>query len=84
MGLRAEDNGKGMTADEISRVLDPFFTTKGVDEGTGLGLSIVRSLNGRAGGLIAIHGGKGQGTRVEIAFANISRAELISPIGSKT
>ena len=74
MGLRAEDNGKGMTADEINRVLDPFFTTKGVDEGTGLGLSIVRRLIGRAGGLIAIHSGKGQGTRVEIAFANISRA----------
>jgi signal transduction histidine kinase len=74
LGLRAEDNGKGMTADEINRVLDPFFTTKGVDEGTGLGLSIVRRLIGRAGGLIAIHSGKGQGTRVEIAFANISRA----------
>jgi len=59
LGLRVEDNGKGMTADEISRAFDPFFTTKGVDEGTGIGLSILRSLIERAGGSIAIHSTKG-------------------------
>jgi len=53
--LRVEDNGEGMTDDEISRTFDPFFTTKGVNEGTGLGLSIVRSLIERAGGSIAIY-----------------------------
>jgi signal transduction histidine kinase len=63
-----------MTADEISRAFVPSFTTKGVDEGTGLGLSIVRSLIDRAGGSIAIHSTKGQGTRVEIVFPNTARA----------
>lgn len=74
LGLRVEDNGDGMTADEISRAFDPFFTTKGVNEGNGLGLSIVRSLIERAGGSIAIESTKGQGTRLEIVFPNAARA----------
>jgi len=35
-----QDNGKGITSKNLSRVFDPGFTTKGVGVGTGLGLSI--------------------------------------------
>ena len=39
---RVEDDGPGMTADEIARATDPFFSTKA--SGTGLGLAITRQI----------------------------------------
>lgn len=68
LGLRVEDNGAGMTPDQLERAFDPFFTSKDVDKGTGLGLSIVRSLVERAGGNIHITSTLGTGTVVEIVF----------------
>ncbi|MFB2972936.1 GAF domain-containing protein [Aerosakkonema sp. BLCC-F183] len=38
--IKIADNGPGMTADVISRIYDPFFTTKEPGKGTGLGLAI--------------------------------------------
>lgn len=38
--LRFEDNGCGISEEDLGKVFDPFFTTKPVGQGTGLGLSI--------------------------------------------
>lgn len=38
--IRIADNGKGIPAEVIDKIFDPFYTTKPVGEGTGLGLSI--------------------------------------------
>jgi signal transduction histidine kinase len=45
------DSGPGLTQEQIEKLMQPFFTTKGVGKGTGLGLSISK-------GLVDSHGGQ--------------------------
>ena len=59
-----EDTGSGISAADLPRIQEPFFTTK--HGGTGLGLSIVRSILWNAGGNMKLSSREGQGTRVEV------------------
>src|SRR5207244_12431526 len=38
--VEVADNGIGIDADDVAKIYDPFFTTKGVGRGTGLGLAV--------------------------------------------
>ncbi len=42
--LKIQDNGLGMSAEILSHIFQPFFTTKPVGEGTGLGLSVCKNI----------------------------------------
>jgi PAS domain S-box-containing protein len=68
--LAAADTGTGMDAETMSRIWDPFFTTKS-DHGTGLGLSNVRGIVERWGGTIEVESELGVGTRFEIRFPQV-------------
>jgi len=59
--LSVRDTGVGMTADEASHCLEPFYTTKG-EQGTGLGLASVYGFVQRYGGSIGIETKKNAGT----------------------
>jgi two-component system, NtrC family, sensor kinase len=58
------DNGCGIAAEHLQRVLEPFFTTK--QHGNGLGLSICRSVLWEVEGTLTIHSEPGGGTEVRI------------------
>ena len=58
------DSGCGIPAENLPRVLEPFFTTK--QHGNGLGLSICRSVLWEVEGTLAIHSEPGRGTEVRI------------------
>ncbi|MCL2294066.1 MAG: sensor histidine kinase [Spirochaetes bacterium] len=65
-----EDNGKGMTKEQLEKVRDPFYTdgTKHVKRKVGLGIPfLLHSLN-LSGGKFDIQSEKGVGTKVEFSF----------------
>jgi len=63
--LCIHDNGVGIPAPVLGKVLNPFFTTKNPEEGTGLGLSMVADL-------VKSHRGHLNVSSVENDFTNIS------------
>ncbi|HIJ78585.1 MAG: ATP-binding protein [Desulfobulbaceae bacterium] len=56
------DTGVGINEEDLSKIFDPFYTSKDVGEGTGLGLSVTYSLVKRMNGKIWVDSTKGQGT----------------------
>ena len=66
--LRATDTGVGMSDATVSRVFDPFFTTREVGQGSGLGLSVVYGLVSRSGGRIQAESTLGHGTTFTIEW----------------
>ena len=61
-----QDDGHGIKEQNLSRVYDPFFTTKGVGQGTGLGLSISYTIVKSHDGDLKVNSRPGVGTTFEI------------------
>ncbi len=76
LGIVFQDTGVGMTATELARAFEPFYSTKG-DRGTGLGLAICRQLLDNYGGNIHLMSKKGEGTTasVELQYSALPAAE---------
>jgi signal transduction histidine kinase/CheY-like chemotaxis protein len=64
--LSVTDTGVGMDPTVLSRVLEPFFTTKPEGHGTGLGLSMAKTFAEQSGGGLAIDSTLGTGTMVSL------------------
>jgi signal transduction histidine kinase len=67
------DTGSGIPSDQMSRIYDPFFTTKDLGKGTGLGLSITYGIVQEHGGTITCDSVVGQGTRFALTLPLASR-----------
>jgi len=64
--LRIVDNGKGISASDLEKVMDPFFTTRA--GGTGLGLFVVQQIVQAHKGTIEIDSTVGEGTQVTLTI----------------
>ena len=73
------DEGTGIAADMIDRVLEPFFTTKEVGKGTGLGLSMAYGFAKQSGGALHIESEVGRGTRIEIWLPRADALDVQGP-----
>lgn len=68
MEISFTDTGTGMEEELITRIFDPFYTTKGVGEGTGLGLSVSQRIVGEHGGEIRVVSLPGSGSTFTVAL----------------
>jgi two-component system, sporulation sensor kinase E len=69
--IRFIDTGGGMSAANLSRVFEPYFTTK--PSGTGLGLLIVRRIVREHGGELSIESSEGKGLTLTIRLPYIDK-----------
>ena len=70
-----EDNGPGLSPEDVEKVFEPFYTTKA--GGTGLGLPLARRLVAQCGGSLTAGGRPGEGSRfrVVLPLAEAGRAK---------
>jgi two-component system NtrC family sensor kinase len=64
--IRFEDNGAGISAEDLPNIFNPFFTTKPVGAGTGLGLSLAYGIVREHGGSIVAESTPGSGAAFTI------------------
>ncbi len=72
--IEVADTGTGISGDALTRIYDPFFTTKAVGQGTGLGLSITYGVIQEHHGSIECKSGEDQGTRFIVTLPLPPRA----------
>jgi signal transduction histidine kinase len=60
--ITVADTGGGIAPDDLRRIFEPFYTTKGRGKGTGLGLAICRELVAALGGAITVESAPGAGS----------------------
>lgn len=67
--ITVTDNGKGMTEEQVSKSLDPFFSTKSV--GRGLGLASVNGIVKANDGYVSISSQPGEGASVVVGLPRV-------------
>ncbi len=68
------DDGCGIPAEDLARIFDPYYTTKGASGGTGLGLWVTREIVQRLGGKIIVRSEVGAGSTFRIEFPRAAPA----------
>ena len=68
-----KDTGMGIPGENLTRIFEPFFSTKSPGQGTGLGLYVTRSIVDRLGGEIQVesHLGKGAEFKIRLPHNNV-------------
>jgi hypothetical protein len=77
MTITIQDNGRGMSEDQLAHIYDPFFTTR-TTRHVGLGIPLFKAAAERCGGDLTITSQLGEGTTLRATFqhSHIDRAPL--------
>jgi len=75
--VQIKDNGIGMSKDECSKALLPFFTQKPIGQGSGLGLTLAESCMNNHDGKLVLQSKPWEGTTVTLLFPIDSRKKIL-------
>jgi len=81
--IEVVDEGCGMTAEQVDRVFEPFYTTKEEIGGSGFGMSVVFGVVTAAGGTIEIESNQEVGTCVRVRVPLAVVAESTGEVGAR-
>jgi signal transduction histidine kinase len=76
--IRVEDRGSGVADEDLSRVFEPFFSTKTDRGGTGLGLAITRDMIASLGGEVSLENVEDGGARATVRLRRWKESETSS------
>jgi PAS domain S-box-containing protein len=80
--ITVSDSGAGIAPQDLDRIFNPFYTTKGVGEGTGLGLSISDGIVREHGGRIRVESVLGEGARFLVELPYVDPLTMIRSHGA--
>jgi PAS domain S-box-containing protein len=83
--IAIEDDGRGIRAEDLPRIFEPFFTSQEIGKGSGLGLSVLHGIVHGAGGHIEVVSTPGRGSEFRVylpACATSRQASRAAPVDS--
>jgi two-component system NtrC family sensor kinase len=80
--LRVRDTGCGITPDAMSKIFEPFFSTKEDQHRTGLGLAIAKNIIDQHGGSIVVNSQPGVGTEFVVTLPLLAAQPPTPPNGA--
>ena len=75
------DTGIGIAPENVAKIYDPFFTTKGVGQGTGLGLAVSYGIVQEHAGRISVESTPGHGTTFRITLPTVRVRARLQAVG---
>lgn len=77
--IKVSDTGKGMDAATVSRIFEPFYSTKRNEKGTGLGLAMVYAIINQHRGWVDVRSIVGKGTTFTVFIPAVASSGEPSP-----
>ncbi len=75
------DTGMGIAPENVAKIYDPFYTTKGVGRGTGLGLAVSYGIVQEHSGHISVDSSPGRGTTFRITLPTAHARATLQAVG---
>ena len=89
--ITVSDTGPGIDPEIITRIFDPYFTTKGVGQGSGMGLAVVHGIVKTHAGAITVDSQPGKGTTFSLLFPLVDQEPVLKiekadpiPVGNES
>jgi signal transduction histidine kinase len=73
--ITVKDTGCGMPPEILSRIFEPYYSTKPEGRGTGLGMVIVKQILERVGGMIKVRSTEGEGTAFHLYLPRVAAGD---------
>jgi two-component system NtrC family sensor kinase len=79
--VEVSDSGIGIAPENVAKIYDPFYTTKGVGRGTGLGLAVSYGIVQEHSGHISVESTPGLGTTFRITLPTVNTRARLQAVG---